>query len=98
VTVTAESQLLLEGEAGEGLDERGAVSIQNMYRNALFTKKQAKVHKYTITNGGKKYKKYLITKKFREDDEGKKRRIPAKEKEALNTKLMGFYQAQLSAK
>ena len=63
-----------------------------MHRNALFAKKQAKVNKYQITQGGKKDKKYLLTKKFKEDSEGKSRRIPAKEKEALNQKLLGLYQ------
>ncbi len=62
-----------------------------MHRNALFAKKQAKVNKYQITQGGKKYKKYLITKKFKEDSEGKKRRIPAQEKDALTAKLLGLY-------
>ena len=69
-----------------------------MHRNALFAKKQAKVNKYQITQGGKKYKKYLITKKFKEDSEGKKRRIPPQEKQALTAKLLGLYQTQLQKK
>ena len=50
VTVSAETQLMLDGEAG----------TQNLYRSALYAKKKAKVEKYDITKGGKKYKKYLI--------------------------------------
>ena len=67
VTVSAEAAMLLEGEAGEGLG--GGASTQNMYKSAIYAKKQAKVNKYQITQGGKKYKKYLISKKFREDSE-----------------------------
>ena len=50
--------------------------------------------KYEITKGGKKYKKYLLTKKFREDAEGKGKRIPKAEKEKLQAKLMELYQSQ----
>ena len=65
-----------------------------MYRSALFGKKTAKVHKYSITQGGKKYKKYLISKKFREDEAGKGKHIPKKDKDALNAKLLTLYTKQ----
>lgn len=65
-----------------------------MYRDALFNKKQAKVRKYEIKGGGKKYKKYLIQKRFKEDAQGKGRSIPQKDKEALNAKLKALYHAQ----
>lgn len=78
VTVTAESQMLLEGEAGDGYKDRSGGMMQNLYRNALHAKKVTKVQKYEVKQGGKKYKKYLISKKFREDEElGKGRKIPA---------------------
>lgn len=80
--------MLLEGETGgQGNLDRSNNQVQSMYRSALFGKKTAKVHKYSITKGGKKYKKYLISKKFREDEAGKGKHIPKKEKDALNAKL-----------
>ena len=65
--------------------------MQNMFKNALFAKKQAKVAKYEITKGGKKYKKYLLSKKFKEDAEGKGRHIPKQEKQELSAKLLALY-------
>jgi len=87
--------MLLEGELG-GADgsnmERANSQVQSLYRSAIFAKKLAKVHKYEITKGGKKYKKYLISKRFREDEEGRGKQIPKKDKEALNAKLQALYQ------
>ena len=83
MTVSQEAQMLLEGEVGEGGDDRGALSAQNAYKNALFAKKQTKVAKYALTQGGKKYKKYLISKKFREDAQNEGKRLSQEEKDAL---------------
>ena len=52
-------------------------------KNALFAKKQSKVAKYALTQGGKKYKKYLISKKFREDEQNAGKRLSQEEKNAL---------------
>ena len=76
---------MLEGEAG----------TQDLYRSALYAKKKAKVERYAITKGGKKYKKYLISKKFREDEEGTGKKIPQKDKNTINAKLQALYQTQL---
>ena len=76
---------MLEGEAG----------TQDLYRSALYAKKKAKVEKYAITKGGKKYKKYLISKKFREDEDGTAKKIPQKDKNTINAKLQALYQTQL---
>ena len=51
VTVSAEAQMLLEGETGGDtmtLERGNSQVMQNMYRSALFGKKVAKVHKYEI--------------------------------------------------
>jgi len=66
---------LLEGETGVGEVEHSAAWMQNMHRDAVFQKKQAKVRKYEINSGGKKYKKYLLTKRFREDEESNARKM-----------------------
>lgn len=79
--------MLLEGEAGTLPLDRSSSAMQNLYKNALFAKKQAKVQKYEITKGGKKYKKYLISKKFKEDSDGKAKRISKQEKADLTAKL-----------
>ena len=71
--------------------ERGTSGMSNMYRTALHSKKSAKVNKYQITQGGKKYKKYLITKKFREDEENADKRMKKVEKDALNAKIQALY-------
>ena len=98
VTVSAEQQLLLDGETGgDGALERDSSWMQNMYRDAIFQKKLAKVRKYEITQGGKKYKKYLISKKFREDEEGKGRRLTKNQRDDLNAKLQGLYTTQKEA-
>ena len=100
VTVSAEAQMLLEGETGgEGgvALSRTTSQMSALYRSALFTKKQNKVRKYEINGGGKKYKKYLIGKKFREDESGKGKHLPKKEKEALTAKLLALYTTQSTA-
>ena len=42
------------------------MTLVNVYKDRLFQKKVAKVTK--LAGAGKKYKKYLIKKKFEEDD------------------------------
>lgn len=51
MTVTAEAQMLLEGDTlgGDGQPlERVSSQVQSLYRSALYAKKVAKVHKYEI--------------------------------------------------
>lgn len=79
VNIDREAQMVLQSDGS---------AAQSLYRDALFAKKRAKVNKYVITQGGKKYKKYLLTKRFREDeDENSGKKLKDTERNALNSKL-----------
>ena len=67
ISVTEESQ----GVAVEGERDlvRSNFSTQNNFKDKLFLKKVAKVEKLKIKGETKKYKRYILTKMFREDDQ-----------------------------
>lgn len=50
----------------------GDVAPQNIYKEQIYQKKVAKVNKNKAKGEGKKYKKILLVKRFREDETGKK--------------------------
>lgn len=68
--------------------DRGSRSLQtyNFFKEKIFQKKVQKVAKLKARGDGKKYKKFLIAKMFKEDAEDKVR-IPKEAKEQLVSKF-----------
>ena len=67
VTVNQEMNLALNrGTSGNDGASRGEGGLQafNVYKDALFAKKKAKVDKLKIEGATKKYKKFLLRKRF----------------------------------
>jgi 5'-3' exonuclease len=69
-------------------NDRGNRSIQtfNLFKEKIFQKKVQKVAKLKARGDGKKYKKFLISKMFKEDADNKVR-IPAEAREGLVAKF-----------
>jgi 5'-3' exonuclease len=89
--VTQETALMQTRE----LQGKGTFT-QNMFKQKVYEKKVAKVEKLKIDSKGKTYKKHLITKLFKEDEE----QMPKyKKTERANriAKLKALYQAKMEA-
>lgn len=89
VSVTQEMNPLANEDAGRG---NRTLQTFNLFKEQVFQKKVSKVAKLKAKGDSKKYKKFLITKMFREDAEGKAK-IPKDAKAELVGKFEAMYKS-----
>ena len=65
----------------------------NLFKEKIYQKKVAKAAKMKAKGDGKKYKKFLITKMFKEDAENKVK-IPKEVKDGLKAKFTALYDSK----
>ena len=96
VSVTQETNPLLLSEQNAGRSNN--LQTFNLFKERIFQKKVDKVARLKAKGDGAKYKKFLTSKKFKEDFDSKKKEINEADKEAFTTKFQNLYLEQMKNK